>query len=127
MIPPTHLILNVREQVQRLERTLQATGPIWETPEELYRELVAVAQDPGSCYAKLLEVIARVKHSQVRYMPDHHLNKVVIAIGDLGIAIIRWLEYLRLHDAGDVLPYRLDRVWNHDFVLTSLKSRHATH
>jgi hypothetical protein len=57
------------------------------------------------CWSNLFEVVAELKHSQREFLPENLLNKLAMAIGDLGKAIIEEIQNLWLYDQGRVLPY----------------------
>jgi hypothetical protein len=102
---PKIIILDVSKNVREVESVIHSIGHLRQTPQEIFRTLTECVRDPNACYTNVLNFVGKIKHSQHYSTPEAKLNKLGMAIGDLGMAMIGALELARIYQDDNILRY----------------------
>lgn len=124
MLNQTYIVLNVGRAIRHLRQVLKVTGPLSENEDEIITQVIECVRDQGSSYTQLVHYVANVKHSQARTIPEPALQRLGMAVGDLGMAILQELEHHGVYDGYGYLWYDYDTL-SHDAVV--LKTRQSGH
>lgn len=116
MLEPAIVILNVWRDVRAFENALKACQMV-SFCDIILRSIVDAVMDSDLRYAHLLEVVAELKHSQGPTLRERDLQKLAMATGDLGMAIINELDSFGFYREGVVLPYAYDGLMQASVVL----------
>lgn len=103
-LQPTVVILNVWRDVRAFENALKACN-MMSFRDLILKSIVDAVVDTDMCYARLLEVVAELKHSQGPHLSERNLQKLAMAAGDLGMAMINDIQAASMYDGGVILPY----------------------
>lgn len=116
MLEPAIVILNVWREVRAFENALKACRMIFGR-DPILRSITYAVVDSDMRYAQLLEVVAELKHSQGPLLKERDLQRMAMAAGDLGMAMINELDRFGFYQDGVVLPYEFDGLMQSTVVL----------
>ena len=121
---PKIVVLDVGKKLHDLRLQCGNSAPYLEDqPKEICKRISECVMSRHNPYGELLAYIAELKHGKYTKMPEENLNRLVVAIGDLGVSLIQSMEQGHFYRGEQDLPYAFHRATKNVFVLERQQER----
>jgi len=121
---PKIVVLDVGKKLHNLRTQCSHSAVYLEDhPKEICQRLSQCVMSRFNPYGELLAYIAELKHGKYVRMPEEQLNRLVVAVGDLGVSLIQSMEQSQFYQGEQDLPYAFQRATKNVFVLERQQER----
>lgn len=121
---PKIVVLDVGKKLHDMRaQCSNAAAYLEDHPKEICQRIAQCAMSRFNPYGELLAYIAELKHGKYARMPEEQLNRLVVAIGDLGVSLIQSMHQGHFYHGEQDLPYSFHRATKNVFVLERQQER----
>lgn len=118
--PPQFIILNVAPAVRSFRRRLANIQDLDSTPTDIIDNILECISDHTCAYGNLLKYLVDTKERHKTRLLTYTLNELVLAIRELGLALIAKLEELKAYAPDEKLWYQLYGFCVDDIIIANL-------
>lgn len=124
---PRWVILDTQDEVQLCLSTIASVRGCDLTIDDVISELLACAMNRDTAEDDFLKYIAKIRHQYRDKLSPRDLDKVTVAIGDLGTEVLKKLREHDLYTQHGVLWFEYYSLFQYNIVLQNMFDAEESH